>query len=472
MKRDIGLSGQSRRDFIKGVITASAALGLGPLKALEQLERMGGSALAEEACTSACRVINIVAGNGGLSWFTLLWPVPQVAEQRGANYAYDDYSRIARVPGTAEGHPLYVRMLDGRPLWDKFGARKRVTAILTGVDETHRVAPERNNVLSNNVQLFAATAVLQNALQSLVPVISINQGGTAMRYGPAPGAPPRAAVSGAEEMVGLFSSAASRLQNRLGTPANRALYEQFHKAFLGLTRTANRPLYQRAYSDARVAAALLSQNLGEVLRPKPDQMARYVPNPNLPGGRGSRITDLAQRLIVTVNAFRLGLTAQVIIPAFNDDPHQAFDGGYAGPVADALARVMQALMEDLDQHNEPLCTAAGRRLSDNVVITVSGDTTKNPFDRTGWPDGAPGNSHWIYVMSNGFLKPGWFGRVSTSGRTNFNPQTGALQEGVSNSDATDASLAAVLYAVSRANERQVRTFFGGEYSGLIVPPSG
>lgn len=467
-----GLRGESRRDFIKGVLAASAALGLGPTRALDQLERMGGSALAEEACTAACRSVNIVAGTGGLAWFTLLWPVPQVAEQKQGGYAYDDFAKIGRVMGTPEGHPLYARLVDGKPLWDKFGPRKRVSAVLTGVDETHKAAPERNNVTSGNVQLYAATGVLQNSLQTLVPVISINQAGTIMRYGPAQGAPPRAAVSGADEMVGLFSSAASRLQTRLGNAQNRTLFEQFHKAFLGLTRTAAHPLYQRAYADARVATALLAQNLGDVLRPKAEQMKRLVPDSNIPGGRAARIQDLAQRLIVTANAFRLGLTGQVIIPAFNDDPHQAFDQGFAGPVADALARVFEGFMEELDSANEPLCMAAGRRLSDNVVITVSGDTTKNPFASGGWPDGAPGNAHWIYVMSNGFMKPGWFGRVTPGGRTNFNPQTGALQDGVSNDTATDASLSAVMYAVARANDRLVRSFSSADYAGLVVAPTG
>ena len=42
MKKDIGLRGASRRDFVRGVFTASAALGLGPTRALDMLERLVG----------------------------------------------------------------------------------------------------------------------------------------------------------------------------------------------------------------------------------------------------------------------------------------------------------------------------------------------------------------------------------------------------------------------------------------------
>jgi hypothetical protein len=73
------LRGPSRRDFVRGVLTASAALGLGPTRALEVLDQMGGSALAAEGCAKASRVVNLVAGNGGLAWFTLLWPVPRTS---------------------------------------------------------------------------------------------------------------------------------------------------------------------------------------------------------------------------------------------------------------------------------------------------------------------------------------------------------------------------------------------------------
>src|ERR1700733_1769076 len=83
MKKDIGLRGASRRDFMRGVFTASAALGLGPTRALDMLEKMGGSALAQSA-TVRSLMVNMILGNGAMSRATQLVAVPDAIKNFNA----------------------------------------------------------------------------------------------------------------------------------------------------------------------------------------------------------------------------------------------------------------------------------------------------------------------------------------------------------------------------------------------------
>src|SRR5689334_22025793 len=48
-----------------------------------------GSGAVLPECT-AQRTVHLVAGNGGLAWFTLLWPVPMLITSPQANDAFDD----------------------------------------------------------------------------------------------------------------------------------------------------------------------------------------------------------------------------------------------------------------------------------------------------------------------------------------------------------------------------------------------
>ena len=85
-----------------------------------------------------------------------------------------------------------------------------------------------------------------------------------------------------------------------------------------------------------------------------------------------------------------------------------------------------------------------------------------------WPDATPGASNWIYVMSQGYIKPGWAGDVLANQKRLFDPRTGVTNDSGDEKAATNASLAAVLYAISQGDERTVRNFFAGDYQGLVV----
>ena len=129
----------------------------------------------------------------------------------------------------------------------------------------------------------------------------------------------------------------------------------------------------------------------------------------------TRRSPRSASLITAVKAFKLGLTQSVILPAMRDDPHGAF-GNMANlqMTVTALGKILNEFMNDAQATPDPSCSA--RNLSDTIVLTIHGDTPKDPTDRSGWPDGTPDNSNWIFAMGNGYLKTGWF-----DGVINLNP---------------------------------------------------
>jgi len=460
--KDIGLRGASRRDFIRGVLAASAAFGLGPTRALEMLDHMGGSALADAA--SPYYMVNIVLGTGALSRATVIWPVPMVIEQNQPNFAIDGPVNTrfqkADLPG---GRKLYNRVVDGKPVF----AGKPWTVFVAGTSQAHSAFPAFNGntvqiTQNGNANMFAAASQLQNALHALIPSIGVQNGGQNPNFNPVPpGTSAPSIVPNGNAMVGLFSSSASQLASRLKPDANQALFSQYHTAFLGLARWAGRPTYERVRGDVRTAMGLVVKNLASELAVKPGQVAQW-------GGSiaqsDDRLRAITEVLIVTANAFRLGLTAQVTLPAFNDDPHGAFAGNPTD-LFDGFARSLQSFQNTLDMTNDPV--QSGKRVGDRLVMTLSGDTTKDPFQRNGWPDGTPGGVNLLFVQSSGLLQPGWIGDVNPNGRVNWNPTTGKNDANQPTNLCTSAACGAVLYAVTGGNKDAVRPFYSGPMDGII-----
>jgi hypothetical protein len=135
-----------------------------------------------------------------------------------------------------------------------------------------------------------------------------------------------------------------------------------------------------------------------------------------------------------------------------------------------LGQTLQAFLDDLMLVEDPTCS--GARLGENTVISVHGDTPKNPLDRSGWPDGTPGNSNWTYVLGAGHLKTGWFGGVRRSGDVvGFDPTTGEDRD-VASATTANAAAAAITYAVARGDMRRVSDFYRGtSIRGLIYSPT-
>jgi hypothetical protein len=291
-----------------------------------------------------------------------------------------------------------------------------------------------------------------------LPVIAI----TPLNFGAAPGAPQIATVNNAEGMVQLFDSAASKETLTVATDAS--LFEAYYKAFVGLNAAAGRPTWARPLRTGKTSANFLGKNLAAQLAPSADDLLRY----NLNQGTPNKLDQIGRAFITTAKAFKLGLTQSVMMPAMRDDPHGAFNdmNNLTGTVAQ-LGKMFDEFMNDLIAIPDPVCSA--RSLGDSIVMTVHGDTPKNPRDRGGWPDGTPNNSNWLYVMGNGLLKTGWFGGVRADGSTDgFDPTTGETVPDQQSNATSGPAGAAVAFAVAKGDMRRVQDFYSGPAIDGIV----
>ena len=310
------------------------------------------------------------------------------------------------------------RKIGTRVLWEGIGARGQPTAFVAGMNQTHTSTPNTTTLAVGGPEVIAAGCVVQAGLASPRPVLSFKEG---LVFGPAPGAPAVAYV------------------------ANAAA----------------------AAADVRATAGL-SAAVEHDLQPSPATLASWGIDGTSPAG----LATLAANLLFTANAFRLGLVSTVLMPAFNDDPHGAFAAGDALAIAraNALARVLDGFYAELAAHTEPKCEPVGTPLSlaDNVVLVVSGDTFKTPFNRNGWGDGTPGQANLLYVRTNGYLQPGWFGLVSSNGRTNFDPTTGAASAATLPAASTAAARLGILFAIARGDTTAVAKASTAPYTGVIA----
>jgi hypothetical protein len=456
-KKDAHLLG--RRALVQWTLATGAALGLPRWKIFEVLEGSAGKAYADDASCAPCnRSVHIVAGTGGLAWFNLLWPHNDVAAARNDNFSWHAIGEERLATGTHK--PL--TMGPETPWQDLPGARQ-VTALLGGTNETHTRTPDSTVSVAMNTDLFAACAAVQTASPTLTPVIGVGD----IPYRNAPGAPRIARVGGADDIVALFNSAASRAGGLLSRSGNPELFQAQYSAWLSLRRASRSPAYRSGMAAGTTSSRLLGTNLADALRVTDADLAHYGVN----GTSRNQNMELARTLIVTAKAFKLGLTNSVIVPAFNDDPHGAFNNmASLRRTTMELGQSLQAFYEDLAAAQDPTCSGS---LADNTVISIHGDTPKTPLQRDNWPDGTPGNSNWIYVLGAGLLKTGWFGGVMRDGSVRGWDPTSGEDRGDRNSASTSAAAAAaVLYAVTKGDLRRVQDFYrGAALSGVVTNPT-
>ncbi len=373
----------------------------------------GGDTPGVKGECTAQRAVHIIAGNGGLAWFTLAWPAPQVVKAFQPIFAYDDPALVQDLT-VDPAHPLFVRRVGGKAIWVGTGQAPQPSVFVAGQNETHTNQPA-SIVRGAGNELVASGAVIQASLQPTIPVLAF---GVGQPYGPAPGAPSPILVNDVDGAINELRA------------------------------------------TGMVPASVESQ-----LRPSSAQLASYVAP-----GSSPVVVNLATELAFTANAFRFGLIGTVLLPSFNDDPHGAFDTSIATQRANDLATMLDAFYRDLAANDES-CTKDGNplALADNVVLIVTGDTPKNSFQRMGWPDGTPGAANWMYVRSNGFTRPGWFGSVNQQTRQSFDPNTGDINATSSVAGSTGAAVGGTLFAIARGDLTAVRRFTNAPFGGVIVP---
>lgn len=455
------LEGPSRRSFLKWTCAAGAALGLERSRLLNVLSDSAGVAMADTAsCASTMRSVHIVGGNGGFAWFQLLWPNVEIAQSNNQAFAYHAFGQGKL--STTSDKPLF---LGPQAPWGTYGRSKEVSVFMAGQNQTHTATPTSAASVGNNQTVTAVAAAIQRATPSLLPVIAVNP----LNFGGAPGAPSPTTVADADGLVQLFNSAASRAL--LSVPSDSALFEAYYKAFVGLNRAADRATQLKGLRVGKQSANFLGKNLAAQLQPAAADLTRYgldvAPPPN-GADKQMRLKEIGKTLITAVKAFKLGLTQSVVLPAMMDDPHGAFgDMAVLEYTVTTLGKILDEFMNDANKTPDPSCSA--RNLSDSLVMTVHGDTPKDPTNNNGWPDGTPNNANWMFVMSNGYLKSGWHGQVKSDGSTEgFDPTTGNNVPGQTSMTTSASAGAAVAYAVSKGDIRRVQDFYSGPALDGIV----
>ena len=440
----------TRRSLIKWTVAAGAALGVSRADIFSILERTGGKGLAYAASENPThRSVSLVAGNGGLAWFQLLWPQNAVGLSGDPGLSYHKPGMATEVAGTFGTKKLVIG--PDTP-FAMLPAQRQMTAFTCGRNEAHTPNPTSVADLNGN-NIFSVVSALQAASPSVIPLVTIGD----VDIGTAPGGSRAANVGDGNGIVGLFNSAASRMGGLLATTQDAETYKTHYDAFAQLNRASSRSTQKSSYTTASGAAKFLGTNLAEKLQILPADEARY----GIGGGMRANVASIARSLIVTVKAFKMGLTNSVVLPAMRDDPHGAFTGGDVMSVPAQLKQVLDAFMTDLTATTDD---ATLKSLADDTVITISGDTTKNcliPRGGGGWEDSSPGNTNVVYVYGAGELKAGWFGDIATNGTVRGFNADGTASANYSPANTSKYALASFAYAIAKRDERAISAFANG-----------
>jgi hypothetical protein len=446
------LRGTGRRDFLRWSATVAAVLGLERSRFLNVLGDSAGVAMADQAaCPTTNRSVHLVAGNGGFAWFQLLFPHVAVALKGDGNAAFHALGNAKKVAGTNK--PLVYAP---ESPFQTLGPKRQITAMMAGSNETHTSTPQSAATIGTGMGMIAAIAAIQQANPTLLPVIGVNP----VTFGAAPGAPGVATVANSSGLVDLFNSAASR--TLLQTPEAAKLNDAYYNAFASLNAASGRKTLDKPITSAKVAADLLGKNLSAQLQPTAADDVRYGI-----AGAPTNIVEIGRSLAIAARAFKLGLTSSLIIPAMRDDPHGAFNNmATLQSNVVALGKIFDAFMADCAATPDP--SGCGKTLADGIVMTIHGDTPKDPTVRSGWPDGTPGNANWMYVFGNGYLKTGWFGGIDENRNVSgYDPATGDTAN-ISSQANSNAAAAAAAFAVAKGDMRRVQDFYrGGSIAGLV-----
>jgi hypothetical protein len=446
----------TRRALIKWSLAAGAALGVSRSRILDVLERTAGKGIAEAAAdTTMKRSVHLRGVEGGLAWFQLLWPHNDIALARDTN---------DRIPFHLPGDHNVITGTGGKLTlcadspFAALPAEQQMTVFMAGSNEAHTTRPTKFARALNGNSIFAIAAVLQHNNPGVVPVIAVADS----ELGDAPGAPAAAVVPTGADIVGLFNSAASRAGGLLATSSHADLYRAQYATLAALNRAAERSTTRLAYTTGKSAARFLGTNLAAKLAVQPADEALY----GIDSATRPEIADIGRTLIVTAKAFQLGLTSSVILPGLRDDPHTAFTDPTALRLSTTgLQKVLDGFMQDLASRTD---SVTGVKLSDDIVITIDGDTPKTPLDSKNWLDDTPANSNWVYVYGGGKLKTGWFGGIDRNGTTTgFDPATGQPKAYDGDLQAK-AACAAVAYAIARGDLRAVQDFSRIDITGITV----
>jgi hypothetical protein len=337
-----------------------------------------------------------------------------------------------------------------------------MTCFTCGSNEQHVVQPDSTTLL-NGQNIFSVASALQATTSAVLPLVAITTAQTRLVATGATGGATPATVAAADGIVDLFNSAASRAGGLLAKTTDAGLYKAHYDALIQLNRGINRSTQRTSYVTAQGSAKFLGTNLSSKLAVTPADLTRY----GIDGGSRANVTAIARTFIIAVKAFKMGLTNSIVMPAMNDDPHDAFSSGDVNSIPARLRAVFDAFMADL---TTTIDENTMKPLSEDTVITICGDTTKDPLNRNAWPDGSPQGTNTVYVWSGGHLKTGWFGQVKANGNVDgFDGNGNATAYNGANT--ARFAMASIAYAIAKRDERAISAFANGiQISGKFGNP--
>jgi len=459
------------------------------------LGRVIGRAYAGPPATATNYSVHIVGGNGSASWFQLLWPHTAVATANNPATGGVSSGRFAYHEAASAG--LHFNQNDADGVNKRFfyssqapwisGATPlpgmEVTGYMAGSNEHHRQQPTPLP-LSSTTNLYQALASIRTSeADTLIPVLGVGSfADRATRE-----IPGLVTAASADGVIELFNSAAS--QRILAAEADRDLFRDSYSAMVGLRAASSRSSWQPQLEVTKKAAGVVGLNFALQLAPTAGDLVGYgidnLVGENLVAAQRAGIEEFGRSMIVASKALRAGLTRSVVVSMSNrptsdrkwTDPHSSFssaaDQSQTITAVRLLGEILTGFYNDLNATPE---VTLGGAFSDHTVISVQGDTMKNPLVAAGWPDATPTDSNWIYVVGKGYLRHGWYGRIrrssdpmASNAPQGFDPTTGD-RNGSHSSSTTEAATAALLYAITRGNLTQVNQFYSGPaITGLIAP---
>jgi hypothetical protein len=458
--------------------------------------------------TNQALVTGSTANNQAVNIMPWLYTTGAFPNQHG----YNETSVAGISYGKGNGYPGYVYQPPESPgryfvygpdaAFFNFATNKPtygMTAIVSGRDETHTDRPISQNQIGSNRYVSAAVAAIQvQALSSIAPVIGIDPVAYDSSAG-TKGAPEITTVPNAAGMIELFNSAASRFT--LNTIEDQKLFETYYNAVSGLRGPAPRSTWQPQLKIAKGAAKLIGLNFAAGLTPTATDLSNYgitamnaltssgdVNGQQQPQATAQihtvsklRLEAFGRCLITAARAMKLGLTNAAIISlsplptsdVFFTDPHETFTtptnmrGGRS--ITRHLGLMLNAFYADL----------ATAQLDKKCVSMYYGDTPHSPAEKGAWPDATVRGSNWIYLMSHGYIKEGWFGQPmggngnsgnggNIYGFDRYGNNPDSMFMNVSSDTYSTAAGAAVAYSVARGDWNTAAEFYSGaKITGLI-----
>jgi len=397
----------------------------------------------------------VSAGNGSFCWFHMQWPPPEVAVYDGPNVpTFEPASAGFHHQPAAPDREFFYRSY--APWQDANGPTRAMTAFLAGHDETTSLTPDSAVHLSNERSLVAAATALQQQARPLpLPPLGIV---------PFMGVPSALLGWDADALLHAIQSFTRRVV--LEPQDDHELFETYYEALVGLEAAADRSSWATQLDITKGASALVGLDVTPSLTPTSQDLTTYgldwIAASGADAVQKPALDRFGRAMIVVARALKLGLTNTGLVgvttlPTSNHSFVHAANtwnsestraAGLA--TAQGMGKILDGFYADLATVDDP--HRPGVTLDQRVVLTAHGDTPHSPLIQSGWPSGTPSDSNWLYVLGQGRLRTGWFGRIGAGSNHavpvwGFNPTTGDEVLGQPAVATSTAASAAALYAI-------------------------